>query len=197
LFGPWHMDPRERMTRLTGRVPFQQDEIAILRQAIDRAEELLSEHYKISTTQWKRYRYDIQSLKDLQETEITDSAFAQIHRYLRNPHERLRGSEPGDYFKICLQDHVIRRAVQRDSIIQLLPLSLYIVTHELIHVIRFAKFLQRFDSTPPEQEAEESRVHVLTHQLLRNRKFSGLPEVLSAFGDCHTMETFSGMPGRE
>lgn len=172
------------------RVPFQEDEIAVLRQSIQIGEELLSEHYKISTSQWKRYRYDIQSLKDLQEKEVTDTAFAQIYRYAQSPHERLRGSEPGDYFKICLQDHVIRRAVERDPSIHLFPLSLYIVTHELIHVIRFAKFLQRFDSTAAEQEVEEGRVHALTYQLLAGCKIPGLSEVLAAFTDCRTMETF-------
>lgn len=187
------MDPT---TTQTERIPFGPDEIAVLRLSIDLSEELLSEYYKISTSQWKRYRYDIQSLRDLQVDEVTDAAFAQIHRYLRHPHERLRGSEPGDYFKICLQDHVIRRAVQRDSAIELIPLSLYIVTHELIHVIRFAKFLQRFDSTAVEQEAEEGRVHALTYQLLQNCKVPGLPEVLSVFRDCRTMETFSGSPWR-
>ena len=65
---------------LAERIPFHPDEIAVLRQAIDIAEELLSEHYKISTSQWKRYRYDIQSLRSLQEEEITDMAFAQIYR---------------------------------------------------------------------------------------------------------------------
>jgi hypothetical protein len=172
------------------RLSFQQDEIAVLRQSIDIAEELLSEHYKISTSQWKRYRYDIQSLRDLQEKEITDTAFAQIHRYAQSPHERLRGSETGDYFKICLQDHVIRKAVERDASIHLFPLSLYIVTHELIHVIRFAKFLQRFESTTPEQEVEEGRVHAQTYQLLENCRIPGLIEVLAAFRDCRTMETF-------
>jgi hypothetical protein len=185
----------ETKTKRGERFPFQQDEITVLRQSIDISEELISEHYKITTSQWKQYRYDIQSLKDLQEKEITDAAFAQVHRYSRSPHERLRGSEPGDYFKICLQDHVIRRAVQRDTIIELFPLSLYIVTHELIHVVRFAKFLQRFDSTEIEQDAEEGRVHVLTHHLLHNCKIPGLSQVLSAFRDCHTMETFSGVPG--
>jgi hypothetical protein len=186
----------ENKTEREERLPFQQDEITVLRQSIDISEELISEHYKISTSQWKQYRYDIQSLRDLQEKEITDAAFAQVHRYSRNPHERLRGSELGDYFKICLQDHVIRRAVQRDSMIQLFPLSLYIVTHELIHVVRFAKFLQRFESTELEQDAEEGRVHVLTYQLLHNCKIPGLSEVLSAFSDCRTMETFSGIFGK-
>lgn len=174
------------------RAPFGETEIIVLRHSIEIAEEHISDFYKISTSEWKRYRYDIQSLKDLREEEVTDSAFAQIYRYLRCPHERLRGSEPGDFFKICIQDHVIRKAVQRDPHIQLLPLALYIVTHELIHVIRFARFLHRFDSTPVEQEAEEGRVHAFTYRLLENCKLKGLPEVLTAFKDCRSMETFLG-----
>lgn len=174
------------------RLPFAPEEIEILRQSIDIAEEHISNAYKITTSEWKRYRYDIQCLKDLKEEEVTDFAFAQIHRYLRCPHERLRGSEPGDYFKICLQDHVIRRAIQRDPHIHLLPLTLYIVAHELIHVIRFARFIQRFDGTSTDQEAEEGRVHALTFQLLGNCKIKGLSEVLTAFKDCRTMETFLG-----
>ena len=165
----------------------------MLRHSIEVAEELISDRYKLSTSEWKRYRYDIQSLKDLLEEEVTDLAFAQIHRYLRCPHERLRGSEPGDYFKICLQDHVIRKAIERDTHIHLLPLTLYIVTHELIHVVRFAKFLQRFDSTGSEQETEEKRVHRLTYELLDNCSIKGVPEVLTAFKDCRTMETFHGV----
>ncbi len=42
----------------------------------------------------KRYRYDIQSLRDLQGEEVTDEAFAQIRRYLRAPQARTRGGEP-------------------------------------------------------------------------------------------------------
>ncbi len=178
----------------SAKIPFEGDEIAILRQSIDISEELISDYYKVSTSEWKRYRYDIQSLRDLQEEEITDSAFAQIRRYLQNPHERLRGSEPGDFFKICLQDHVIRRAIERDRDIHLHPLTTYIVIHELIHVIRFAKFLQRFHVSPAEQEAEESRVHALTFLLLENCRITGLREVLGAFRNCRNMETFLEPP---
>ncbi len=172
------------------RVPFEAGEIGVLAKAIEISEELISDFYKITTSEWKRYRYDIQSLKDLAEEEITDFAFAQIRRYLRRPGERTRGSEPGDFFKICIQDHVIRRAVERDPHIRLLPLTTYVVIHELIHVVRFARFLQRFDSTPAEQEAEEMRVHALTFELLQKPKLENLPEVLAVFKDCRTMENF-------
>lgn len=172
------------------RVPFEAEEIDVLARAIDISEELISDFFKISTSEWKRYRYDIQSLGNLFEEEITDIAFAQIRRYLRRPGEKTRGSEPGDFFKICIQDHVIRRAVRRDSHIDLFPLTAYVVIHELIHVVRFAKFLQRFDSTPAEQDAEEKRVHALTYDLLQKTRLQGLPEVLAAFRDCRTMENF-------
>jgi len=172
------------------RVPFEADKIVVLAQAIDVSEELISDFYKISTSEWKRYRYDIQSLSSLDEEEVTDDAFAQIRRYLRRPGEKTRGSEPGDFFKICIQDHVIRRAVERDDEIGLFPLTAYIVTHELIHVVRFAKFLQRFDSTAAEQDAEEKRVHDITFELIQKTRIRGMPEVLAAFRDCRTMENF-------
>lgn len=176
------------------RVPFDGREIPILEHAIEIAEDLVSNHYKISTSEWKRYRYDIQSLSALMNEEVTDMAFAQIRRYLRCPDQRLRGGNPADFFKICLQDHMIRQATQRDVQIGLLPLAVYIVIHELIHVIRFAKFIQRFETSRAEQEAEEVRVHDLTFVLLRSCRVAGIQEVLAAFKDCRTMETFFGVP---
>ena len=175
------------------RLAFDEGEISVLRQSISISEDLISDFYKISTSEWKRYRYDIQSLKDLHEEEITDRAFAQIRRYRRCPTERLRGSEPGDFFKICLQDHVIRKATRRDTDIRLFPLSVYIVIHELIHVVRFARFLQRFDSTTAERDAEENRVHALTFHLLEGCSIGGIAEVLDVFKDYRAMETFVGL----
>jgi hypothetical protein len=60
------------------RVPFVQEEIAVLRQSIEISEELISDFYKISTSEWKRYRYDIQSLQGLHEEEITDLAYSAL-----------------------------------------------------------------------------------------------------------------------
>lgn len=172
------------------RVPFDGQEVLVLAEAIRIAEELISDHYKISTSQWKRYRYDIQSLKDLHGEEITDEAFAQIRRYAFPPRDKILASRHGDYFKICLQDHVIRRALTRDAHLSLLPLATYIVTHELIHVVRFARFLQRFEAPQRERDAEEARVHRETIDLLQDLKIPGMEAVLSAFGACRFMETF-------
>ncbi len=106
------------------------------------------------------------------------------------PATRRAEANRATFFKICIQDHVIRQAVERDSHIGLLPLTAYVMIHELIHVVRFAKFLQRFDSTAAEQDAEEKRVHAITYDLLQKTRIQGLPEVLAAFNDCRTMENF-------
>ena len=81
------------------------------------------------------------------------------------------------------------RALQRDPQILFLPLTTYIVTHELIHVVRFARFLQRFEVSDREREAEELVVHSLTRQLLSSVKMHGLVDVLEAFGEVGMMET--------
>jgi hypothetical protein len=178
------------------RTPFNPAEILLLRKAIEIAEEVTSDHYKISTSQWRHYRYDIQSLRDLKEDEITDLAFAQIRRYARIPEQRPSASKHGEFFKICLQDHMIRHAIERDPSIQLLPLATYIVTHELIHVIRFSRFLQRFETDSAARQLEEQWVHHQTHALLKHLRIEALAEVLDVFHDCRLMETFvsSGDP---
>ena len=65
--------------------------------------------------------------------------------------------------------------------LELLPFTLYILTHELIHIVRFSKFLQNFNAKPEERIAEESRVHELTHKILRPVRIEGLPEVLNFY----------------
>jgi hypothetical protein len=108
-------------------------------------------------------------------------AYAQILRYGQHPQERFRGSLRGEYFKICLQDHVILRTLESRSDLAFVPFLTYIVTHELIHIVRFAKFLQSFVANPVEREIEESRVHELTQALLKKRKISGMEDVLQFF----------------
>ena len=178
------------------RRSFEEKHILLLSQAIDISEELISNYYKISTSDWKRYRYDIRTLKDLLEDEITDFAFAQIRRYIRDPRVKELASKHGDFFKICLQDHVILRALERDPEIQFLPLVTYIVTHELIHVVRFAKFLQRFETDPAESQREERRVHSITYELLVNQRIPHMNHVLEAFKDQRIMETFATSPSK-
>ncbi len=174
------------------RKVFSTDQILELDHAIEISEDIIGDHFKISTSQWKRYRYDIKSLRDLQEAEITDEAFAQILRYAQHPNIRMRGSEWGEYFKICLQDHVILRAMETQPDLLFLPFMVYIITHELIHVVRFARFVQSFYASERERLQEEAVVHSLTQDLLSRIKLSGMKETLHFFSKVVQMEIFLG-----
>jgi hypothetical protein len=67
--------------------------------------------------------------------------------------------------------------------IELFPFSLYIITHELIHIVRFSKFLQNFEASAQERMDEEKRVHQRTHEILKPVQIDGLQNVLDFYND--------------
>jgi hypothetical protein len=169
---------------------FSPEEIGVVSEAVEIAEEVTADYFKLSTSQWKQLRYDIQTLVDLNADEIMEAAFAQITRYSRHPVGTLEPTRQYDHFKICLQDHSIVAAVERDETVRLLPLTIYVVTHELVHVVRFCKFLQRFDADFLERQREEVRVHEITHRALRDLNVPHLDHVLQAYRGYRLMEAF-------
>ena len=61
------------------------------------------------------------------------------------------------------------------------PFALYVVTHELIHIVRFSQFLQNFEASEDERLVEEKRVHDITHEILCPLSIEGLESVLIYF----------------
>jgi hypothetical protein len=164
-------------------VTFNPEQIGIVNKAVALAEELVSNYYKMSASQWLHRRYDIKTLIKLAPDEVVEGPFAQIVRYEGRHPDRALGSSTYDLYKICLQDHAILAALNQKPNLQLLPFVLYIVTHELIHIVRFSRFLQYFDAAPDERLAEEKRVHVKTHEILEPCRVPGLGEVLEFYNE--------------
>ena len=160
---------------------FTPDQLGVVTNAVAIAEELVSNHYKMSASEWLRPKYDVKTLADLAPEEIVHGPFAQIVRYTAQHKDASLGSSTYDYYKICLQDHAIHSALDKSSQMQLLPFSVYIVTHELIHIVRFSKFLQSFDATPEDRMAEEKRVHDKTHKILDQVRIPGISKVLKFY----------------
>jgi hypothetical protein len=160
---------------------FSARDLSEVNNAVAMAEELVSNHFKMSASQWLRPRFDIKTLAELNSGEIVHGPFAQIIRYVgRRPSSSL-GSSAYDFYKICLQDHAIFDALSRHPDLSLFPFLLYIVTHELIHIVRFSKFLQNFEASREEKLVEEARVHQITHEILTSVSVSGLAPVLKFY----------------
>jgi hypothetical protein len=165
------------------RNPFSPGQLEIVNNAVAMAEELVSNHYKMSASQWLGPRYDVKTLAELVQGEIIDGPFAQIIRYRGQRRNTSLGSATYDFYKICLQDHTIRSTMKDTPGIDLFPFSLYIITHELIHIVRFSKFLQSFDASTEERMEEEKRVHRKTHDILQSVQIDGLSNVLEFYND--------------
>jgi hypothetical protein len=162
---------------------FKKHELGVVNEAVALAEELASNAYKMSFAEWRRRRYDVRTLADLSPEEVVDGPFAQIMRYVGRKAETSLGSSTYDFYKICLQDHSILATLKALPELGLFPFSLYIVTHELIHVIRFTKFLQAFDASVEEKLEEEARVHERTREILGRAPISGRDAVFEFYRD--------------
>jgi hypothetical protein len=160
---------------------FNPEQMEIVNNSAAMAEELVSDFYKMSASQWLRPKYDIKTLVDLSPDEIVHGPFAQIIRYGGQRHNSPLGSSTYDYYKICLQDQTILSTLIKSPQIKLFPFILYIVTHELIHIVRFSKFLQRFNASNEEMIEEEARVHEVTRALLVVVQVSGMKDVLKFY----------------
>ncbi|MDY6850887.1 MAG: hypothetical protein SV487_02255 [Thermodesulfobacteriota bacterium] len=143
------------------------------------SEDIISDWFQLTISSWKKYRYDLRTLRDLSDKEIVPEAFAQIIRYGRPaPPDGLRER---DFYSICLQDHNILAAMGRESRLKLLPLLIYVITHELVHIVRFYKFVQFFHADATQRKDEETRVHQLTYEILRTSQAPDLPLILEFY----------------
>jgi hypothetical protein len=160
---------------------FSPSQINIVNSSVQLAEELVANFYKLSSSQWLRKKYDIKTLADLSPDEIVHGPFAQILHYKAHPKDSSLESKAYDYYKICIQDHSILPVINHFSHIKLFPFSLYIIIHELVHIVRFTRFLQNFFASSEEKNAEEKRVHEKTRQILKLFNITGIDEVLKFY----------------
>ncbi len=160
---------------------FAPGEIRLIDKALEISEDVTCNHYHISTGNWKKYGFEVSNLVQLQEEEITPYGLAQIARYVYPVPYRIPMYSLRDYYRICLQDHNILKVINRNDGIELFPLMVYILTHELVHIIRFRKFMQRFDVDQEEKEIEEGKVHQTTYQILRSLKGINLNPIFDSY----------------
>ena len=160
---------------------FKNENLADIGEALDIAEDITAGYYKFSAEQWKRHCYDVKTLKSLNRDEISEYAFALLNKGSRITSGYESRTRNRDFYFICLQDHHIMRALKRDGELRLLPLLVYIFTHELIHIIRFCNFFQRFEVSCESREKEEKIVHNETYKILKSLSLARIDHVLKAY----------------
>jgi len=160
---------------------FKDNNIDTISEALLIAEEKIGDYYKFSSGQWSRHPYDVKTLATLEEDEITSFAFALLNKRSRVIEGFDSSTKKRDFYFICLQDHLILNALQRDKDLTLLPLLVYIFTHELVHIVRFCNFFQRYEITGKNKEYEESLVHETTFEILEKISLRNMDYILDSY----------------
>ena len=162
---------------------FNKTQLNVVGDALDIAEDMTSNYFKLSQLYWTKNRFDIRTLSSLLGQETKDNVFALLKKYTSDEKGEInRFNKQREFYLIYLQDHHILKALQRDSNIKLLPLLAYILTHELMHIVRFCKFQVRFDAQEENNKIEEEKiVNHTTYEILNQLSLPHLSYILSFY----------------
>lgn len=143
---------------------FNEHEKEEVLRALGAAEELASAFYCIPGREWPRYPYEVRTRAE--DPGPGGEAFADVVRLVTDGN-RADESYFKERYRIRLHDEAVLAAVHdRHDGIDLYSLLLYILTHELIHVVRFGAGHIPFDAGMEDRIEEESRVHGITMRVL-------------------------------
>lgn len=138
---------------------------------------LVTDYYRLAPREWRNMRYEVRTLTALHSSEVADHALAQTLCYSFCRQAGPRVIEQGDLYRVCLQDHNILEAAARLNIC-LQPVLTYVLTHELVHVVRFGQRLQSVDLPPEMHQLEERNVEKTTRTILAH---AGYKEIINLF----------------
>jgi hypothetical protein len=145
---------------------FNSEELKLVERASAEAHRLVSRYYALAPREWARLRYEVKTQAELEPAELLDSVLAHVvcYEYTR----RVEGEilEQRDLYRICLQDNRILATISALAESDLYKLLVYVLTHELVHVVRFSQQLQRLDLPKDERPLEEYSVEKITERIL-------------------------------
>jgi hypothetical protein len=156
-------------------VRFGTAEFEVLSEVQPIAEELVGEHFHVTSFGPQHRCYEVVTLATGPDECREPTALAKLCRYDRQERAIGGGQHVARFYRIGLQDdRLLARAFEG---LDLRALLLYVMTHELIHVVRFESYQIHFEATGLAREREERIVHGLTEQVLAPLKRSRVDEV--------------------
>ena len=162
---------------------FSSSELQKVNDAVALAEELVSNYFKMSSGQWLRVRYDIKTAEQLNDKERVDGPFAQVVGYDGRKKDAQLGSSKFNYYTVCLQDRAIIDTLEKNDELMLFPFLVYIVVHELVHIVRFGNFQQIYSASSIAEHTmnEEIKVHNLTWKIVSEEHLPGMDKILEYY----------------
>jgi hypothetical protein len=161
-----------------GTLQFSSPQRSLVFNALNEAEARTTGYYCIPPFRWEQLHYDLLTREDHGWEPIPDPMLARV-RLL----ERTGIRRSFNFYRIELNDHSILTAAERENLLQaseLYPFFVYILTHEMVHLVRLSTILNDpADSAIPCNDSEEHRVQEISRQILSG--YSDLLPKLDSF----------------
>ncbi len=158
---------------------FDKKQRSCVGEALGIAETLAGNYFGVDLEDVDQFPYDLMTLANLQGMEKTRDALAQVCKYVYS--KKRSAATDREFYRICLQDDRILYTVKTEISDLLQPLLLYVITHEVIHVIRFSMDPGRFHFRLHERKSEEREVHRITYECLKSCKDAQLDPLLERY----------------
>ena len=146
-----------------GILQFSTPQRSLVFRALNEAEERTTGYYCIPPFRWEKLRLDLLTQADHGWEPIPETILARV-RCL----QRVNRDRAYDFYRIELNDRSILSAAERENLSQdLYPFFVYILTHEMVHVVRLSSILDK----GPEMlaacdDTEEQRVQHVARRIL-------------------------------
>lgn len=139
----------------------------LLKRSVALAEHIVTKETKCSI----RDLYDVKTQQESHESEKEEGVFAKL--------VRLEPEAPVDppLYRVCVQDSQVFEFMKTRREVDLFSLLTFIMTHELVHIHRFAT--GKADFFDNRREEEEIYVDNLTRLFLAKNPLTGLRNVLT------------------
>ncbi len=144
---------------------FTQSDLETISRAAKLAENLTCDFFGLPSNEWKLNPYRMLTLKNVSRDFHIDQVFAHVVR-IQTVKKSSKVSEASGLYGVVLQDPYILRELFRTESLELWPLALYVMTHELTHIVRFKKFEVDFFGSGVDRKNEEEAVDGFTREIL-------------------------------
>lgn len=155
---------------------FSPPQRSLVFQALGEAEQRTAGYYCIPPFRWDSLRYDLLTRIDHEWEPLPEPMLARVRCLQGTAKKSLI-----DFYRIELNDQTILAAAERENLLSnLYPFLVYILTHEMVHLVRLSSILENWIETlAPFDESEEQRVQGISRKILRG--YSEYQPVLEKF----------------
>jgi hypothetical protein len=153
-------------------------------EALDEAEGRTTSYYCIPPFRWQQLNYDLLTCVDREWEPLPDPVLARVRCF-----QRIKRERPYHFYRIELNDPSILEAAERENLTKdLYPFFVYILTHEMVHLVRLSTILDDWANIPTPDESEEHRVQDISRQIL-----TGSPKFRPVLERFCTQRAFSSL----